>query len=71
VYRICAPLRSCATQHKERKDSTGFPCSFSNHTYPSTIAYRYKQSKHLGKRDVAAPPAAATRIRTFNNIFPR
>jgi hypothetical protein len=53
-----------------RMYGTGFPLLFIYHTYPLTIAYRCKQCNDLGKRNVAASPLAAPRIRTFDNTSP-
>ncbi len=43
---------------------TGFPLLVTYHTNSPTIAYLCKQCNILGKRDVAASPAAAKGIRT-------
>ena len=53
-----------------RKYGTGFPLLIIYHTTPLTIAYRCKQCNVLGKRDVAASLAAATRIQIFDNTPP-
>jgi hypothetical protein len=49
------------------KYSTDFPSLVIYHTNQLTIAYLCKQCNDLGKREVAASPAAAKRIRTFYN----
>jgi hypothetical protein len=46
------------------KYGTGFPLLVIYHTNSPTIAYLCKQCNILGKRDVAASPAAAKGIRT-------
>ena len=46
---------------------TDFPPLVIYHTNPLTIAYLRKQCNDLGKREVAASPASAKRIRTIDN----
>jgi hypothetical protein len=50
-----------------RKYGTDFPLLVIYLTNPLTIAYPCKQCNVLGKREVAASPAAAKEIRTFDN----
>jgi hypothetical protein len=51
-----------------RKYGTDLPLLVFYHTNSWTITYRCKQCNVLGKRNVAASPAAATGIRTFDHI---
>jgi hypothetical protein len=53
-----------------RKYSTDSPLLVFYHTNPWTITYQCKQCNILSKRDVAASPAAAKGIRTFDNTSP-
>jgi hypothetical protein len=71
---VCCPHAGNANTRRKvraaniiRKYSTDFPLAVIYLTNPFTIAYLCRQCNVLGKRDVAASPAAATGIRTFEN----
>jgi len=74
VYVVCCPHAGNANTKRKvraanivRKYGTDFPLRVIYHTNPFTIAYWCRQSNDLGKRDVAASPAVATGIWTFEN----
>src|SRR5215216_2608197 len=74
VYVVCCPHAGNANTKRKvraanivRKYGTDFPLLVIYLTNPLTIAYRCKQCNFLGRRDVAAPSAAAPGIRTFAN----
>jgi hypothetical protein len=71
---VCCPHAGKAnTKRKVRAANivltygTDFPLLVVYLTNPLTIAYLCKQCNELGKREVAASPAAAKGIRTFYN----